>query len=1599
MPVIDENLRVFAEKLTFTSVAPHIATLQIPSDKIIDAAHPLLSHTKLIKWDNTTGTSSDVTASLSFLSNTQVLLGVWSATSTYLLDYYGLGATRDFILSGPNSAITVEARKIGATHWCCKATFNAILTSLETSQTVKFKVRYWVSDRITHTLLFGMDSDEYTLVAGTQKIINFSGFVLSPYDYFYISIVLTDGTTFHFELANCSLVLPNSSLIMQSNGWLFNDDGTYNVGYLNRVFIDSRLRRNIYGEKLTVGEVLPHNATLNYKSDMDKKHTTVYKDGVDIGDVMYDFTDALTVRINPIVYIPERTYTIDYYSIDEHIKFSESKLDTAELNISIHSPLERREGFYCNNICWGDNRFYDYDTKIWVRKEPLNLSHNSPHIATLSKMPNRVITDTHVYYVDTVLGTSGTLATSFYSFVQGKDYAVQVTDPNFYNRTYTMDYVEAPLANVLEICEVDAWGESAPDILEIKVLFDEDGNLVVIANGVGLEMTPVKNVFMYYDFGTTTDGKQIKIFCGIDTIFPKYPLTFYIERHFLDTSDLNGDPIAIGKGAGGGCDTAEPSYWDLAQTFFVYEPLTLKKMRMKDSDFRVHPGSLHSETNHDAWPISCSICEVIMDPLNEEYLGPDRTKVLATADVMQANWGTDDLIRTWNFNYTFNKPGRYAFVFHNITDAGYEEWQRRYVYEAGARGTRLFYTSKSGVVPSSTIYAPGELWHTQIKKIAVFDETVGQGNGGKGNYLLVFHNLPVHPYMGGSPLEHITLHFLTDGGVPVTILGVNYRPEYPPAIVSWSGGGAVGTMDFITGRAHLTFTQNVFGPITADYFYLEETKWKKLGIYCDSRRDKNDAHNNFFSPSYVVQHNLGFELQVTYPDKRMECLATTLYNRDSYVTTGNFNSLAVGNLFTVEEPVEVVGLAVRVMTYNGGYVDAEQITGAAPVYTPGFVGYKYTFRGFNPGGNNAMMDEMQTTLFRALQSGGSDIPVDRDFFKFISHTQVEINHDYYDQYPETTGLPNSSKYIISYWLWPPYRKGTSSNLDDWDELRCKLTRIRWACRTGDPLNYDHLAPDETRVIAIARNLFDPKNPSYNVPDPVCPNPYPLSPIGTDPSFPIEGKKDLFLYHFDKVRLKAGTYGFVLERTNAAALGNSPIETIFYYKANQIIWPGLNTKPKPRYETVPELGSSWIEAPLEWGAAYYLYYYGAPHNKFLWTGCNAEFLNGGRWPIRVINTTPPIPPRFKSAVSEYNPDPEDSSVWYKLLQTDDPWAGANAWIEQDPLEFQLFISPTYLLDAKYVRRYFQGILEESTKKSLRWVEEENFPFWTPSCNSIVSEDVAFTWAMVDYHAKLSNTSNQDKTHCVLLRNGISIPDTYWSFVDGTTIRLDPGEYDGSASYNFEYETLIQAVFEVDVSSLEEPGIDPLIEPQNKLENLYPIPYADIFVGGDATEKNIEKTEMVNFDSYGRGVLQHVSNNNVGDVAITRITPLGNTIIPISAIQRLSNDQIVIDPIYYSTDAYYSVKYIAQITETNRYADYKMEVSAWIQAGGGYWTAYFEWDWKRNYLPSRYFSGVYPNYIRKFKVRITLSKVLNYNYVFIRCGGLMYVSPQAWDIKSS
>lgn len=334
------------------------------------------------------------------------------------------------------------------------------------------------------------------------------------------------------------------------------------------------------------------------------------------------------------------------------------------------------------------------------------------------------------------------------------------------------------------------------------------------------------------------------------------------------------------------------------------------------------------------------------------------------------------------------------------------------------------------------------------------------------------------------------------------------------------------------------------------------------------------------------------------------------------------------------------------------------------------------------------------------------------------------------------------------------------------------------------------------------------------------------------------------------------------------------------------------------------------------------------------------------------------------------------------------SGGTVWLFCGP------VAAVMNLTADYAKKYFAGAFLPGTYSNVDYEYRQTFPYFKPACNSMENEDLTFVYhgGSGTYRATLTYPSTQDKDYCVLLKgDDDSIPQyvapatTLWDFVDATTIYLLSVEYDSTKTYNFEYQTLIQADCEIDISDLT-----------GSYNDFYLSPYVDAFIGGYPSTYEVEKTETISIDQLGRGFLKYTSNNDSGDITVRKVTPAGEEEVPNSAIQYLSDNFIVINPFYYSDDAYFIITYMSQITEIVEYGTYTLQW-CYLNPVTSTYTAWADWDGSEC-LPHRHYKSATETAeaIDMIKLRIIFDDVTDADLVFLRSMGLTVLNSRSWDI---
>jgi hypothetical protein len=301
-----------------------------------------------------------------------------------------------------------------------------------------------------------------------------------------------------------------------------------------------------------------------------------------------------------------------------------------------------------------------------------------------------------------------------------------------------------------------------------------------------------------------------------------------------------------------------------------------------------------------------------------------------------------------------------------------------------------------------------------------------------------------------------------------------------------------------------------------------------------------------------------------------------------------------------------------------------------------------------------------------------------------------------------------------------------------------------------------------------------------------------------------------------------------------------------------------------------------------------------------------------------------------------------------------------------------------IDTTVVRKYLKGSLVAQNGFNFIDRGEDWFDHYRPKELSRFEETLTFSFVGPDWEAALTYDAIEDKDLCLLLRDGIPIPDTFWDFVDSDMISLDNAEFDSTATYIFRYKLDISMTMEIDISGYT--GID----------EFYLLPLVDIFNPNRSLTGEVDIEETVNFDSAGDGTLNFFSNERIEDVEIRRVDVDRIFVLPADGIVELINDTIRINPFYYSGTSYYVVSYKGLLADVDSYAD--VIISWQYQKEDTTWSSFVEWD-RRTLVPHRYFETTVKN-VQKIRLR---AKVNTENeLLFLRGMGLVFVSLRAGEI---
>lgn len=322
-----------------------------------------------------------------------------------------------------------------------------------------------------------------------------------------------------------------------------------------------------------------------------------------------------------------------------------------------------------------------------------------------------------------------------------------------------------------------------------------------------------------------------------------------------------------------------------------------------------------------------------------------------------------------------------------------------------------------------------------------------------------------------------------------------------------------------------------------------------------------------------------------------------------------------------------------------------------------------------------------------------------------------------------------------------------------------------------------------------------------------------------------------------------------------------------------------------------------------------------------------------------------------------------------------------WVD---LEKSLGAGSIYIDDIStvVVKKYLAGSLSSVVGFNEVVRDPTIFSHYRTDSRSDYSEVVSFVWngGTSRWEASLSKTAVVDKTLSLLKGGGIAIPDTLWDYDTGDLIWMLNADYDSSLVYELVYRLDQTMIYEIDLT------------PFSSIVEFYLLPLIDIFSTRNSAVDGHSFTENVPISANGRGKLRYFSNEVVNDVVIERIQGATSRLIPTTGIVLLSEDNIGIDPAYYSDDSTYMVTYMGMIANSGKDAEKKV-YWRYRKVAGSVWSSWVEWN-GRDLVPWKYHDGTSVQDIDKVQIKVEV--YAQNDIVFLRGAGLVVLSTYAGEL---
>ena len=251
----------------------------------------------------------------------------------------------------------------------------------------------------------------------------------------------------------------------------------------------------------------------------------------------------------------------------------------------------------------------------------------------------------------------------------------------------------------------------------------------------------------------------------------------------------------------------------------------------------------------------------------------------------------------------------------------------------------------------------------------------------------------------------------------------------------------------------------------------------------------------------------------------------------------------------------------------------------------------------------------------------------------------------------------------------------------------------------------------------------------------------------------------------------------------------------------------------------------------------------------------------------------------------------------------------------------FVTVSGMVNGSYPITVYQGRYGEigafgGTTTNMQVVSRpRHFSYVQPTVVSNYTETIVIYLSGGNYYGNLSYTSAQTG---VLLRNGIPLPVSVWSFVSATQIQINASEYDSAAVYTIQYDTQIE--YDSAVIDLGTTYLDLIWRPMWYAWNRK-----------NMTAYSVARTETINVAQNGVATLSYYADGVQTNAQLVQVLNGVETTIPTTSWAFGSdNKSVVMDVRKFSEQAEYVFTYNMVVPRRDNGATITVQI-AWSDNG--------------------------------------------------------------------